>query len=106
MGGAEDRVISRQVRIDRMGDTEIHHLDLAVAQNHDVLRLDVTVDDVMHMGIGERTAHLRGNLRGTAAGNRAVRLDGGLQIGPLQILHDDIQDTVRIAELMHVDDIW
>ena len=65
----------------RPGDAEIHHLHVAVGLHHDVLRLDVAVDDVLVVGHGEGLAHLGADFSGLALVDGAALLNGGLQVG-------------------------
>ena len=89
----------------RPGDAEVHHLHVAVGLHHDVLRLDVAVDDVLVVGDGEGLAHLGADFGGLALVDGAALLDGGLQVGPAHELHDDVVGVVVLAPVVHVHDV-
>ena len=89
----------------RPGDAEIHHLHVAVGLHHDVLRLDVAVDDVLVVGHGEGLAHLGADFSGLALVDGAALLNGGLQVGPAHEFHDDVVGLVVLAPVVHVHDV-
>ena len=73
------------------GDAEIHHPQLAVVQQHDVLGLDVPVDDAVAVGVVEGAEDLADEVDGLAAGDLAAPLVEVLPEGhALHTLHDDI----------------
>jgi hypothetical protein len=45
-------------RLQHLGESPIHDLHLAKRPDHDVLRLEVAVDHVASVGVGQRLAHL------------------------------------------------
>ena len=47
---------------ERAGDPEVEHLHLALGSHHDVVRLEIAVDDLLAMGGGEGRGDLRGEL--------------------------------------------
>ena len=52
------------LRAGEAGNAEVHHLDGAVRQQHNVLRLDVAVDDALGVGVLQGAEHLRGKVDG------------------------------------------
>ena len=67
----ERRILARVA--DRLRDAEVHD-DRMPAGEHDVVRLDVAMDDAVRVRVGERLGDLRGEaqrLRRSAAGRRA-----------------------------------
>ena len=46
--------------LDRTGDAEVHDPGVAVAVDHDVLRLEVAMDDAEAVGFGQAFADLAG----------------------------------------------
>ena len=52
------------LRAGEAGNAEVHHLDGAVRQQHNVLRLDVAVDDALGVGVLQSAEHLRGKVDG------------------------------------------
>ena len=86
-------------------DAEVHHFDVAVGLDHDVLRLDVAVDDVEAVGHGQRLANLAADFGDLALVDGAALLDGGFQVGTADVLHDDVVRAVVLAPVVHVDDV-
>ena len=73
------------------GDAEVHHPQLAVVQQHDVLGLDVPVDDAVAVGVVEGAEDLADEVDGLAAGDLTAPLVEVLPEGhALHTLHDDI----------------
>ena len=58
VGGAQYIVVLREVAVLCARDAKVHHLDVAVGQHHDVLRLNVAVDDLVLVGDRKRRADL------------------------------------------------
>ena len=86
-------------------DAEVHHLHVAVGLDHDVLRLDVAVDDVLVMGDGKRLAHLRADFGDLALVERTSLHDAGLEVGAADVLHDDEVRAVVLAPVVNVHDV-
>ena len=86
-------------------NAKVHDLHVAIALHHDVGGLDVTVDDVVAMGDGERGAHLRTDLCNLARMDVAALLDGGLEIRAAHVLHDDVVRIAVTAPIVDVDDV-
>ena len=105
MCGAEHVVILREVTVLGAGDAEVHHLDVAVGQHHDVLRLDVAVDDLVLMRHGERGADLRANLGDLLGVERAVAADAALEVGAAQVLHNDVIGVAVLAPIVDAHDV-
>ncbi len=89
----------------RARDAEVHDLHVAVGLHHDVLRLDVAVDDVQIVRHGEGLAHLRADLGDLALVDGAALVDGRLQVGSAHELHDDVVGAVVLAPVVHVHDV-
>ena len=89
----------------KAGDTKVRDFYAAVPQDHDVLGLDVAVDDVEPVCDGKRLADLRADFRNFALVNGAALLDGGFQVGAPHELHDDERRVSILAPVVDVDDI-
>ena len=74
----------------KAGNAEVHHLDLALFGHHDILRLDIPVDDAVFMGALQGGQHQPGNIGGGAAGDRLFAFDVFLQGDAADILHHQI----------------
>ena len=73
------------------GDAKVHHPQLAVVQQHDVLGLDVPVDDAVAVGVVEGAEDLGDEVDGLPAGDLAAPLVEVLPEGhALHALHHDI----------------
>ena len=105
VGGAQDGVVLREVAVLGASDAEVHHLDVAIGLHHDVLRLDVAVDDVVTVGHGERLGNLGANLGNLLAVEGAVLLDAALEVGAAQVLHDDVVRVAVLAPVIDRDDV-
>ncbi len=57
-GADQIAVAGERVGAHQMGDTEVHHLDVAVLVQHDVLRLHVAVHDPLSVRAGDRVQKL------------------------------------------------
>ena len=105
MGGAQNVVILREVAVLGACDAKIHYLDVAVGQHHDVLRLDVAVDDLVLVCDRKRGADLRADLRDLLGIEGAVALDAALKVGTAQVLHDDVIGVAVLAPVVDAHDI-
>ena len=102
---AERLLRERVGGVGEAGDAEVSDLDAAVAKHHDVLRLDVAVDDVVTVGHGERLGNLGANLGNLLAVEGAVLLDAALEVGAAQVLHDDVVRVAVLAPVIDRDDV-
>ena len=90
--------------LNNLRQAEVGHLHPPAAVQQDVLRLDVAVDDALVVGVLEGVANLRHD------GQRLARRDpaGAQQLPqahPVHILHQQVIDPVRLAELEEGDDV-
>ncbi len=85
------------------GDAEISHLDAAVLQNHDVVGLDVPVDDAPAVGVLQRLGDLGGEVKGLPPAELNFLFQILLEGDALDQLHDDI---VAVAGMGYVIDAY
>ena len=72
-----------------IGEAEVDELDIGpVVGDEDVRRLDVPVDDLLGMQVGEGVAELENNLPGCGLGRKAVG-DEGIERNPVDPFHLD-----------------
>ena len=105
VGGAQYIVVLREVAVLCARDAKVHDLDVAVGQHHDVLRLNVAVDDLVLVGDRKRGADLRADLRDLLWIEGAVALDAALKVGTAQVLHDDVVGIAILAPIVDAHDI-
>ena len=75
-------------------DAEVRHLDLAVCRNHDILRLDIPVYDLVIVGILDSLCNLNGNTDRFLKLDPAFFLNIGFEGDSLNIFHDDVIDPL------------
>ena len=105
MHGADGLAAALLVDILECGNAEISDLDHVVIRDHDVLRLNIPVDDAVGMRVLQRLADLCGvvqRLRGT---EHAVICHALLERLTLDELHDDIFRLAGVADIVDRDDI-
>ena len=105
MRRAQNRVVGGDVAVLGARDAEVHHLDVAVLLNHDVLRLDVTVNDVVLVRDGQRLRNLRANLGNLLRVECPMTADAALEVDAAQVLHDDVIGVAVLAPVVHRDDV-
>ncbi len=90
------------------GDAEVHHLDLAVAGQHDVGRLDVTVDDAVAVRVLQALEDADGHLHGALGQQLATGVEEFAERGAVYVLHHDVRDgdpvDVVLARVVDRDD--
>ncbi|MPM92869.1 hypothetical protein SDC9_140005 [bioreactor metagenome] len=86
-------------------DAEIGHLHTAVPQNHDILRLDVPVDDAPAVGVGKAPHDLGDEVQRLPPVQLSPFLHVLLQGDAVDELHDDIFHVVALGHIVHRDDI-
>ena len=88
------------------GDAEVGHLHTAVPEDHDVLGLDVPVDDPPAVGVAQGPDDLGGEVEGLPPGQGAVLLLHILLEGQaVNELHDDVVQVVAVAVIIDGNDI-
>ena len=99
---ADDEIGRGQVRVLtalllNLGDAEIQHLDPVAAADineHDVIALQITMDDVLRVRGFERAADLTHDLHDARQGQRAFASDYLLERAAIQKLHHEKDDAV------------
>ena len=105
MGGSQHVVVLREVAVLGARDAKVHHLNVAVGQHHDVLRLNIAVDDLVLVGDRKCGADLRADLSDLFGIKGAVALDAALKVGAAQVFHDDVIGVAVLAPIVDADDI-
>ena len=87
-------------------DAEIHHAQLAIIQQHNILGLDVPVHDAVGVGMLQRFEDLGNEVHGLPAGKLTTTLVEVLAQGhAVHILHNDILQMVVDRNVVHLDDV-
>ena len=86
-------------------DAEIHHLDLALFGHHDVLRLDVPVDDAVLMGALQRGQNQAGNIGGGTAGKGLFPVNVFLEGNAADVFHHQVGVGRVQHHIVDLDDI-
>ena len=76
--------------VGKTGDAEVRDLDAAVAQHHDVLRLDVAVDDAARMRVAQPLHNLCDEMQRLAPVQTPAPLHILLECDAVDELHDDV----------------
>ena len=92
-------------RIGQTRDTEVCHLDLPVPKQHNVLRLDVAVDDALGMRMLQSAQDLLGDADGLAQGKHALLVHILPKRDTLDALHHDILDIVAHRNVANRHDV-
>ena len=102
-----DRFLRHRARI-RAGkacDAEVRNLDRSVLQKHDILGLDIAVDDALVVGVLERAEDLERKVDRFFQNDAAAADEIILEGDPFDILHHDILDHVAETDVVDLNDI-
>lgn len=104
-----DRLVGGARRADFIagepGDAEVGHLDGAVGQQHDILRLDVPMDDPLVVSVLKRPQNLHGEMNGFLPLDIPLLLDILLEGDAVDVFHDNILQPLPKADVIHLDDV-
>ena len=88
-----------------LGQTEVCKLHHPVSGDHDVLRLDVAVDDPTAVRVSQGVADLGRDLEGPWNVQLFVKLENLFQVFSVHVLHDEVKDALVFANIIDVDDV-
>ena len=91
--------------VERAGDAEVHDLGVAVLVDHDVLRLEVAVDDAQPVGLGQPFGDLPGQADGLGLVEVARPADEALEVLAGDVLHGDVDGQPLLADVVHPADV-
>ena len=83
-----------------LGHSEVGDLHGPVRPDHDVGRLDVSVDDAATVGVVERLRRLTEDAQKHRGGLRDARLEDRLERRALDVLHDDVGVFSHLADVV------
>ena len=87
------------------GNAEVHHLDGAVFQHHDVMGLDVPVDDPPAVGVLQSFGDLHGKMQRLLPVEHPFFLHVLLEGNAVDQLHDDIIGAVGGGNVVDLHDV-
>jgi len=105
VGGADLEAGFGEVEVLAFGDAEVHEADAAGGVDVEVVGLDVAVDELLLMDVGEGAGALGGDAHaGLEVGQGGVA-DGVAEVGAGEELHDDVGFGVLLAVVEDADDV-
>ena len=105
VGGAEHGAGLRDVRGGHVGEAEVEDLHRARGGDVDVAGLDVAVDDLLVVGVGQAFGDLRQHPEPVFEGQALAAGDPGLQVFALDVLHHHVGAPILLPELEDRDDV-
>ena len=96
---------ARAARFDQLGDAEVEHLRAAVGRHHDVLGLDVAVDDARLMRGRKGAGDVRGDRQPLGDGAVVAFGQSCAQRGAIEVLLDDVPRVAVDADVVHRGDM-
>ena len=106
-GRVEPVLLSAGAVAAQLGEAEVEDLDVAVGGHHDVLGLQVPVDDAGGVGLGEAVRDLGSDVEqpSNGQGARILGQDQLAQRVPLDHLHHDVGQAGGLADVVDGDDV-
>ena len=86
-------------------DTEVGNFDCAVLQQHNILRLDVAVDNSALMSVLERLKNLGCEVDNILPLDNTLAFDILLKSDTVDVLHYDILNHITEAYVVHLYDV-
>ena len=107
---AGGRQVLPTLGLHRLGDPEVHDLDpiaaVVLSPDHDVLGLQVTVDNAEQVSGGERVGNLHRDPGRARCRNRTEPLDRRGERVALDVFHGEIQHAIAFTEVVDLRDVW
>ena len=89
------------IGIGKAGDTEVGYLHRAVTEHHDILRLNIAVDNATGMGVAQTAHDVGDEVQRLAPVHMIAALHILLEGNAIQQLHDDILDALRRGHVVN-----
>ena len=105
LGGPKNGADLRHAGVAGARDAEVHDLDVPVAVDHDVLRLDVAVDDAAAVRALDGGEQLQTDADGFVPAQAIVPADEVFERLALDVLHDDVVGPVGLAPIVDADEV-
>lgn len=87
-----------------LGNAKIDNFRLHAFRQDNILRFDVTMDDVVAVGVFQRRCQLQCQGHGQGRIQTAVLFLKRLQRDPFHVFHDDIVQILVLADIIDIDD--
>jgi hypothetical protein len=91
--------------VDGAGDAKIHDPRVPVPVDHDVLGLEVAVQDPQVVGLGQPLTNLAGDAHGLGFGQVAGAADEAFQIFARHEFHGDVKGRPLLTQVVHPADV-
>ena len=101
--GPEDRAADRGVALGgrELGQPEVHDVEASLGVDHQVLGLEVAVDDAPLVGVGDGAGGIAHG--GDGLGDRKAR---ALEARAVHELHRDVRPPLGLSHLVDMNDAW
>ena len=107
LGRADKRAGLRHAcHLERPGNSKIHDGDAPFYVHHDVLRLQVAVNDALAVRCIQGAADLRDDFAGLIRGELALFAKDGLQVASFDEVHGDELDAIGFAKIENANDVF
>ena len=97
----KNRVICGQVTIFCARNTKVHDFDVAVGLNHDILRFNVAMNNIVTMCYRECLCNLGANLSNLFAVKRTVFANAAFKVGAAQVFHSNEIRVIIFSPVVH-----
>src|SRR5207247_9614527 len=88
------------------GDSEVRYHDPAVLVHEDIATLDVAMDDMAVVGVGEPAGGAAQHLQRDGHGQRPLRIEDEAERAALDELHRDEEDPAQLPAPVDGDAVW
>ena len=106
MNGAKGFFCQGVALVHHLGNAKVHHLDRTVFQHHDVVGLDVPVDNAPAVGVFQSFGNLGCKVEGFLPIEDALDLHILLEGDAVNQLHNDVIGILRSGNVKHLHDVW
>ena len=106
MNGAKGFFCQGVALVHHLGNAKVHHLDGAVFQHHDVVGLDVPVDNAPAVGVFQSFGNLGCKVEGFLPVEDALYLHILFEGDAINQLHNDVIGILRSGNVKHLHDVW
>ena len=89
---------------DKLGEPEVQDLRVAVTRDHDIVRLEIAMNDAGIVSLHQALSHLHQILQQRAERPHIAMYCRGQQIA-VDVFHGDVVSTVRLADFIDVRDV-